>query len=88
MGIGRRGLATEVAALLRRLGLPVRIENALPRDRVLAAMASDKKTRAARVRFALPRDIGTMFPGEKWTVAVEDRAITSALDSLRPPPDG
>ena len=84
MGIGRRGLGAEVAALLRRLGLPVRLEDGLPRDRVLAAMAADKKNRAARVRFALPRDVGTMFPGEQWTVAAEDRAIASALDRLTP----
>jgi 3-dehydroquinate synthase len=86
MGIGRRGLGAEVAALLRRLGLPVRLQGGLPRDRVLAAMAADKKNRAARVRFALPRDVGTMFPGEQWTVAAEDRAIASALDSLTPAP--
>lgn len=84
MGIGRRGLGAEVAALLRRLGLPVRLEDGLPRDRVLAAMAADKKNRAARVRFALPRDVGTMYPGEQWTVAAEDRAIASALDRLTP----
>ena len=84
MGIGRRGLGAEVAALLQRLGLPVRLEDGLPRDRVLAAMAADKKNRAARVRFALPRDVGTMFPGEQWTVAAEDRAIASALDRLTP----
>jgi len=82
MGIGRRGLAAEVARLLRRLGLPIRLEHPLPRDRLLAAIAADKKNRAASVRFALPRDVGTMFPGEKWTVGAEDQMIASALDSL------
>jgi 3-dehydroquinate synthase len=84
MGIGRRGLAAEVAELLRRLGLSVRLAEALPRERVLAAMAADKKNRAARVRFALPRDVGTMFPGERWTVAAEEAAIASVLDGLSP----
>ncbi|MGE5230665.1 MAG: 3-dehydroquinate synthase [Deltaproteobacteria bacterium] len=88
MGIGRRGLGAEVAALLHRLGLPVRLGDTLPRGRVLAAMAADKKNRAARVRFALPRDVGTMFPGEKWTVAAEDQAIATALDSLGPAQGG
>jgi 3-dehydroquinate synthase len=82
MGIGRRGLGAEVAGLLRRLGLPVRLAEALPRERVLAAMAADKKNRADRVRFALPRDVGTMFPGERWTVAAEEQAIASVLDGL------
>ncbi|HSS45452.1 MAG TPA: hypothetical protein VLO07_08940, partial [Thermoanaerobaculia bacterium] len=69
-------------ALLRRLGLPVRLAEALPRERVLAAMAADKKNRAARVRFALPCDVGTMFRGEQWTVAAEEQAIASVLDRL------
>ena len=82
MGIGRRGLGAEVAELLRRLGLPVRLAEALPRERVLAAMAADKKNQADRVRFALPRDVGTMFLGEQWTVAAEEEAIASVLDGL------
>jgi 3-dehydroquinate synthase len=82
MGIGRRGLATEVAGLLRRLGLPVRMDRALPREQVLAAMTADKKNRAARVRFALARDVGAMFPGDHWTVAADEGAIASALDGL------
>ncbi len=82
LGIARRGLGADVAALLTRLGLPVRLDRRLPRDRVLAAMAADKKNRAARVRFALPRDVGTMYPGERWTVAAEEGAIASALDGI------
>ena len=82
MGIGRPGLADQVGELLRRLGLPVRLERALPRDRVLAAMAADKKNRAARVRFALARDVGSMFPGEHWTVAAEPQGIAFALEAV------
>ncbi len=82
MGIGRRGLGAEVSALLGRLGLPVRLADAVPRERVMAAMAADKKNRAARLRFALARDVGTMFPGEQWTVAAEEEAISVALDRL------
>jgi 3-dehydroquinate synthase len=82
MGIGRAGLGADVSELLRRLGLPVRLVEPLPRERVMAAMAADKKNRADRVRFALPRDVGTMFPGEHWTVAADERAISQALDRL------
>jgi 3-dehydroquinate synthetase len=45
-------------------------------------MAADKKNRAARVRFALARDVGSMFPGEHWTVAAEEQSIASALRGL------
>lgn len=88
MGIARPGLGADVAALLGCLGLPVRLADGLPRDRVLAAMAADKKNRAARVRFALPRDVGTMFPGEHWTVAADDQVIAAALESLTPARQG
>jgi hypothetical protein len=43
-------------------------------------MAVDKKNRATAVRFALPRDVGTMFTGEGWTVAADERALARALD--------
>jgi len=82
LGIARRGLGADVAALLTRLGLPARLDRRLPRDRVLSAMAVDKKNRAARVRFALPRDVGTMYPGEGWTVGVEEGPIAAALAGI------
>jgi 3-dehydroquinate synthetase len=45
-------------------------------------MATDKKNRDSRIRFALPVSIGAMAPGEGWTVAVLEPAIQ---DILHPP---
>ncbi|MDH7497793.1 MAG: 3-dehydroquinate synthase, partial [Syntrophomonadaceae bacterium] len=51
------GEADRVRALLERFGLPVRLP-ALDPERVLEAMAVDKKVRDGRLRFVLPRGIG------------------------------
>jgi 3-dehydroquinate synthase len=82
LGIARAGLAADVAALLRRLGLPSGLDRRLPRDRMVAALSRDKKNRAAAVRFALPREVGAMFPGEEWTVAPPEAAVAACLEGL------
>jgi 3-dehydroquinate synthetase len=82
LGIARSGLARDVGVLLTRLGLPERPARPLPRDRVLAAMATDKKNRGGTVRFALARDVGTMSPGEGWTVAAPEAALPGSLEGL------
>jgi 3-dehydroquinate synthetase len=71
-----------VAGLLGRLGLPVRLADPVPADRLLRAMASDKKNRAARVRFALPNGLGSMEHADGWTREVPEPAILRALESI------
>ena len=66
----RLGLATpeagaRLAALLGSSGLPTRVREPIGEERILAAMASDKKNRAGGIRFALPRGLGTMGPGAR-----------------------
>jgi len=82
LGVARRGLAGDVAALLARLGLPDRPARPLARDRVLAAMAADKKNRTGMVRVALPRDVGVMFRGDGWTMAPPESALAASLNGL------
>jgi len=82
LGIARSGLARDVGVLLTRLGLPERPARPLPRDRVLAAMTTDKKNRGGTVRFALARDVGAMSPGEGWTVAAPEAALAGSLEGL------
>jgi 3-dehydroquinate synthase len=81
------GLATpepgaRVAALLERLGLPTRVPEPVGVDRILAAMASDKKNRAGGIRFALPRGVGTMGGGPEWTTEASEPAIRAALGAI------
>ena len=82
LGVAEAGLAARVSALLVALGLPVRLSRSLPPDPVVAAMASDKKNRAARVRFALPRALGLMDQGEGWTRTAPAPAIRQALGAI------
>jgi 3-dehydroquinate synthase len=81
------GLATpepgaRVAALLEGLGLPTRVGEPVAEERILAAMASDKKNRAGGIRFALPRGLGTMGPGPEWTTEASEPAIRAALRAI------
>ena len=58
IGVAKNGLSDEIAAVLTRLGLPIRIPDELPREEILRAMRVDKKKHAASIRFALPVEIG------------------------------
>jgi shikimate kinase/3-dehydroquinate synthase len=58
IGVAKNGLSEEIASVLTRLGLPIRIPGELPRDKILDAMRVDKKKHAANIRFALPAEIG------------------------------
>jgi 3-dehydroquinate synthase len=80
MGLAAPGTARAVSAALERLGLPVSLPG-VPPERLLEAMASDKKNRSSRIRFALPVAVGEMAPGEGWTVAVLEPMIGEVLRS-------
>jgi 3-dehydroquinate synthase len=82
LGIAPAGLRERVAALLTALGLPVRLAEPIDPDTLEAAMASDKKSRATRTRFALPRTLGAMHEGDGWTVEAPEEAVRGALKRL------
>jgi 3-dehydroquinate synthase len=82
LGLAAPAVRERVELLLGRLGLPVRLPPAVGADTLLAAMASDKKNRASRVRFALPSALGEV-PGEgAWTVEAAERDIRAALEAV------
>jgi 3-dehydroquinate synthetase len=68
-----------VVVLLERLGLPTRVPEPVTAERLLAAMAGDKKNRRRGIRFALPRGLGAMGPGPDWTTEAGEPAIRAAL---------
>ena len=82
LGVAPPGLGERVATLLARLGLPVRLSHPIEADRVVQAMGSDKKNRRARIRFALPRALGAMDEGERWTREAPEPAIRRALEAI------
>jgi 3-dehydroquinate synthase len=71
LGIAQAGLADEIERVLKELGLPVEIPQALARPAILAAMQVDKKRHAGSLRFALPARIGEV----KFGVDVKEEDI-------------
>lgn len=71
-----------VAALLERLGLPTRVGEPVAADALIAAMGSDKKNRDRRIRFALPRSVGSMGEGPEWTTEAEEPAVRAGLRAI------
>ncbi len=82
LGLATAEAGARVAALLERLGLPTRVREPVGEERILAAMASDKKNRAGGIHFALPRGVGTMGGGPEWTTEAGEPAILAALRAI------
>jgi 3-dehydroquinate synthase len=84
-GLAAHGLHAALARMLERYGLPTALPAAHTTDALLEVMRSDKKVRAGRIRFALPREIGKVARSDDgaWTVEVEERVIRQVLDSAR-----
>jgi 3-dehydroquinate synthase len=79
LGVAPPGLGATVSALLERLALPVRLREPVAPERLIGALTTDKKNRGARVRFALPSDLGSMDSGDQWTREAPVPAILEAL---------
>jgi 3-dehydroquinate synthetase len=69
-----------VLTLLTLLGLP--LQTALPVEKVLEAMQTDKKKRSGRLRFVLPRAIGDV----EYGVVCSERMVKAVLGELREAP--
>lgn len=82
LGLASAGLRNRVAALLGRLGLPVRLPPRLERSALFGSMATDKKNRTGQVHFALPRRLGEMHQENGWTTPVGAEAIGAAVAAL------
>ena len=68
-----------VEMVLTRLGLPIHIPPSLDSAALFAAMGSDKKKKAGRLRFILMRDIGDVFIDDD----VPPAAALAALEAVR-----
>jgi 3-dehydroquinate synthase len=68
-----------VEMVLTRLGLPIHIPPSLDPAALYAAMGSDKKKKAGRLRFVLIRDIGDVFVRDD----VPPAAVMAALEAVQ-----
>ncbi len=78
LGLAERGFADRIENILSAWGLPIRVPG-FPPDRVIAAMASDKKKLNGRLRFILPRRIGEVEIVDDVPPAV----IRTVLDEMK-----
>ena len=82
LGVAPAGVSERLKLLLNRLGLPIRYSGPLDRNALLAAMSSDKKNRASKLRFALAAEIGRMHAADGWTMTVEAAVVGNAVGSI------
>jgi len=80
--IAAPGVGARLTAILRKLGLPVRLPQGLDRATILARTSSDKKNRSAEVRCALIQTLGRMHREDGWTTAVPLPEMAAALAAV------
>ena len=84
LGLAERGLGPALKMALERLDRPTLLDPAWEDDALLEAMSHDKKVRAERLRFALPKAIGAMAGADSnWTVPVSKDVIRIVLSTAR-----
>ncbi len=81
LGITASGLAAQITALVEKFGLPVLRPGSASVDQLLKHMRSDKKVRAAEIRFALPRRVGEMHVEARGaaTIAAPEALVREIL---------
>jgi 3-dehydroquinate synthase len=83
MGIAERGTAAGIREAVARVGLPSTVPAGLSAEAIIRASHGDKKARAGRTEYALPRRIGAMA-GESsgWSVPVPDEIVRAVLERV------
>ena len=81
IGVAKTGTARVIERVCRAAGLQTTMPS-IPVDTIIGFTRADKKVRAGRVEYALPKQIGEMAGAEHgWTVAVEDTVVRETLGS-------
>ena len=75
-GIAQKGTARAVYDMLKRMRLPVELDDSLEAADIAEAMQRDKKTLGGRIRFALPEDVGRCSVFEE----IEPGSIRKAIE--------
>jgi 3-dehydroquinate synthase len=80
LGIAKGTMVSSVIEeTCRAAGLPTALPS-IPVDTLIGLTRADKKARAGRVEYALPKHIGAMAGAEHgWTVPVDDTVVREAL---------
>jgi len=83
VGVTGRGTAAEIVAVLNQLGLPASPPPDTAADAVIERCRTDKKARAARIRYTLVERIGRVArgPNGEWALPVDDEVVRAALNA-------
>ncbi len=83
LGITEAGTSREIATLLDRLGLPMRIPSGVSVDDVMTALRNDKKNRGSAIRLVLLSRVGTVYGSDQagWTVATPENLIREVIEA-------
>ncbi len=77
------GLADAIATVCDAAGLPVRLPDGVSAAEVVTATRTDKKARAGKVEYALPRALGEMAGGDRhYGIPVTDADTLRALEQM------
>lgn len=80
-GVAEPGTVQVIRHVLHELHLPTSAPDTMPRDRLRAALRTDKKNRAGVVRAALLARVGAVAQRDgTWTVPLDLAALDAALD--------
>ena len=79
LGIAAQGTAERITRLLGHFRLPLERPHDAGIDDLINVMRGDKKARAGEIRFVLPKEIGSMYQDEEWSVSVAEVRIRSVL---------
>lgn len=86
LGITAPGTGETLERALQAAGLPTRLPPGLSAERVVAAAAHDKKSRAGQLRVAAPQSLGVFLPRDGgWSTAVGADSLLAALQGLVTP---
>lgn len=79
LGLAKSGTARSIERVCQAAGLSTSLPS-VPVETLIGFTRADKKARAGRVEYALPKQIGEMAGGDRgWTVPVDDAIVREAL---------
>jgi 3-dehydroquinate synthase len=79
IGVAEEGTMRRIREAVRIAGLPDVRPSTISADDILRATQGDKKARAGRPEYALPKRVGSMSESGGWSVPVDDDIVRAVL---------
>jgi 3-dehydroquinate synthetase len=79
LGLCQADVPEFIFQALQNLGLPVKLSPSMNPDKIISAMQKDKKKAGGRIKFALPRQIGSVGYGDQ----VDEHLVRYSIAELQ-----